>query len=130
MDYAIIKLIHQCTVVLSVAGFFVRGVASFFGATWVRGRAAKTLPHFVDSVFLLSGLTLAWILKASPGNAPWLLAKVFGLVAYVILGTIALRPGRSNAIRAVAWVSALVMAFWIVSVAITKDPSGFLRAIF
>jgi uncharacterized membrane protein SirB2 len=37
---------------------------------------------------------------------------------------IALRFGRTRAIRATAFVAALLAFAWIVSVAITKDPRG------
>ena len=129
MDYATVKLVHQAAVTLSIAGFFVRGAASFAGATWVRGRAARTLPHVVDSVLLLSALALAWMLRLTPGNAPWLLAKILGLVAYVALGVVALRPGRPRAVRATAFLGALLVVAWIVSVAITKRPLGFLATL-
>ena len=129
LDYATIKLVHQSAVALSVTGFFVRGVASFAGAGWVRGRAAKSLPHVVDTMLLLSALTLAWMLRLTPGAAPWLLAKIVGLVAYVGFGVVALRPGGSLAVRATAWVAALATVGWIVSVAITKNPRGFLAAL-
>jgi len=128
MDYAVVKLIHQWAVTLSLAGFFVRGAASLAGARWVGGRAAKTLPHVIDSVLLLSALLLAWMLRLTPGNAPWLLAKVIGLVVYIGLGVVALRPGRPRGVRAAAWIAALLTAGWIVSVAITKSPLGFLGA--
>jgi len=126
LDYAALKLVHQSAVALSVTGFFVRGLASFSGAGWVRSRAARTLPHAVDTVLLLSALAMAWTLRLTPGNAPWLLAKIVGLVLYVALGVVALRPGRSLAVRAAAWVAALATVGWIVSVAITKNPRGFL----
>jgi uncharacterized membrane protein SirB2 len=126
LDYATIKLVHQGAVALSVTGFFVRGVASFAGARWVRSRAAKSLPHVVDTVLLLSALTLAWMLRLKPTDAPWLLAKIVGLVVYVGFGVVALRPGGSVAVRATAWVAALAAVGWIVSVAITKNPRGFL----
>ena len=129
LDYATVKLVHQSAVALSVTGFFVRGVASFAGAGWVRGRAAKSLPHVVDTALLLSALTLAWMLSLTPGDAPWLLAKIVGLVVYVGLGVVALRPGGSVAVRATAWVAALATVGWIVSVAITKNPRGFLAAL-
>jgi uncharacterized membrane protein SirB2 len=124
-SYATVKLVHQCAVGLSITGFFVRGAASLAGARWVQGRAAKTLPHVVDTVLLLSALTLAWMLRLNPVHAPWLMAKIIGLVVYVVLGVIALRPGRPAAVRATAWVAALITAGWIVSVAITKSPFGF-----
>ena len=129
LDYATIKLVHQSAVALSVTGFFVRGVASFAGAGWVRSRMAKSLPHVVDTVLLLSALTLAWMLRLTPANAPWLLAKIAGLIVYVGVGVVALRPGRSLAVRATAWVTALATVGWIVSVAVTKDPRGFLAAL-
>ena len=128
MEYATLKLVHQTAVTLSITGFFVRGAASLAGARWVGGRAAKTLPHVIDTVLLLSAIALAWMLRLTPDRAPWLLAKIVGLVAYVGLGVVALRPGRPRAVRAAAWVGALVVAAWIVSVAITKDPLGFLAA--
>lgn len=129
MDYALVKLVHQGAVTISLAGFFARGAAALTGASWVQRRAAKTLPHVVDTVLLGSALTLAWLLRAHPGNAPWILAKVVGLVAYVILGAIALRPGRSWRTRLMAWLAALATAAWIVSVAITKRPLGFLSGL-
>ncbi len=126
MDYATVKLVHQTAVTLSISGFFVRGAASLAGAAWVRGRTARTLPHVVDSVLLLSALVMAGMLRLTPDRAPWLLAKIIGLVVYVVLGVVALRPGRPPAVRATAWLAALAVAAWIVSVAITKSPLGFL----
>jgi uncharacterized membrane protein SirB2 len=126
MDYVAIKLVHQTAVALSITGFFVRGAAALAGAEWVRRRAARTLPHLVDSVLLLSALTLAWMLRLTPDRAPWLLAKVIGLVVYVALGVVALRPARPRAVRAAAWAGALAVVAWIVSVALTKSPWGFI----
>ena len=129
MEYATLKLVHQGAVVLSIAGFFVRGAAGLAGARWVRGRLARTLPHVVDTVLLASALGLAWMLRLTPGNAPWLLAKILGLIVYVGLGVVALGPGRPAAVRATAWLAALATVAWIVSVAITKTPLGFLSAL-
>jgi len=130
LDYAAIKLVHQAAVVLSVAGFVVRGAAAFAGAAWVSGRAAKTLPHLVDTVLLLSALALAWMLRLTPGNAPWLLAKIAGLLVYIGLGVLALRPGRTRPVRLAAWLLALLTVGWIVSVALTKDPWGAFATLF
>jgi uncharacterized membrane protein SirB2 len=129
MDYALIKTVHQGAVALSVAGFFARGAAALAGAAWVRGRLARTLPHIVDSVLLASALMLAWMLRLTPGNAPWLMAKIVGLLAYIGLGVVALRPGRPMPVRAAAWVAALAVVGWIVSVALLKDPLGFFALI-
>ncbi|HYN61835.1 MAG TPA: SirB2 family protein [Rubrivivax sp.] len=127
IDPATLKWVHQAAVLLSVTGFFVRGVGTFTEATWSRGRIARTLPHAVDTVLLLSALALAWGLRLTPGNAPWLVAKIAGLLLYIGLGMLALRPGRTLAVRVAAWVAALLTFGWIVSVAMTRDPLGALR---
>jgi len=126
MDYFLVKTVHQCAVALSFAGFFARGLGSLGGAQWVQGRAAKTLPHVVDSVLLLSALTLAWMLRLNPVDAPWLMAKIIGLLTYIGLGMVALKPTRPAGVRTAAWIAALATFGWIVSVALTKSPLGFL----
>ena len=127
MDYALLKLLHQTTVVLSFTGFVLRGLAALAGAAWVQGRLARTLPHAVDTLLLLSALVMAWMLRLTPGTAPWLVAKIGGLLSYIALGMLALRPGRTMTLRAAAWAAALLVFGWIVSVAVTKDPLGLLR---
>jgi uncharacterized membrane protein SirB2 len=124
MDYALLKAVHQAAVTISVLSFAVRGAAALAGAGWVRHRVVKTLPHAVDTVLLLSALGLAWTLRAHPLATPWLAAKIAGLVAYVALGVLALRPGRPLAVRMAAYLAALAVVGWIVSVAITKNALG------
>ena len=124
MNYLTIRAIHETAVALSVTGFFVRGLGALVGAQPLGGRWVKALPHAVDTVLLLSALTLAWMLRITPLSAPWLLAKVCGLLAYIALGMVALRPGLPTGVRLAAWIAALATVGWIVSVAITKDPLG------
>lgn len=124
MDYATLKLVHQSAVTLSIIGFFARGWGSLAGAAWVRGHAARTLPHVVDTVLLGSAVGLAWLLQLNPLSTPWLAAKIIGLLAYIGLGMVALRPQRRPAQRTIAWVAALLCFAQIVAVAITKRASG------
>lgn len=125
VSYATLKLVHMTAVALSFAGFFVRGVGVLRGATWLRGKPARTLPHLVDTVLLASAIALAWMLRLNPLDTPWLAAKIVGLLAYIALGMVAIRPGRPAAVRGTAWVAALVVFAYIVSVALTKSPAGF-----
>ena len=129
MDYLAVKTAHQAAVALSFCGFVARGAGTLAGAAWARGRIARSLPHVVDTVLLLSALVLVWLLRLNPVAAPWLMAKIAGLLAYIGLGTVALRPGAPRRVRATAWLAALVVFGYIVSVAITKSPAGFLRSI-
>ena len=59
----------------------------------------------------------------TPDTAPWLVAKLAGVVVYIALGIVALKPGRPMAVRVAAWIGALVMFGYIAVVAITKDPA-------
>jgi uncharacterized membrane protein SirB2 len=126
VDYTTLKLVHQAAVALSIAGFAARGAGSLAGAAWTRSPMLKRLPHVVDTVLLLSALALAWLLRLDPGNAPWLAAKIVGLLVYIGLGWLALRVTQPRRVRAFAWLGALVTVGWIVSVARSKDPAGFL----
>jgi uncharacterized membrane protein SirB2 len=126
-DAAQLKLVHQGAVLVSALGFFARGIGALRGSRWVRTRAARTLPHLVDTVLLASALALAWTMQLNPVDTPWLGAKIGGLLGYVALGMLALRPGRPTALRAAAWVASLLVLGWIVSVAVTKDPLGALQ---
>jgi len=72
---------------------------------------------------------LLTMLRLNPFATPWLLAKLCGLVVYIGLGVVALRPTVARPVRAAAWLAALAVAGWIVSVAFTKTPWGFLTLI-
>jgi len=126
MDYAALKLIHQGAVAISITGFFARGAGALAGAGWARGRAARTLPHVVDTVLLATAVALAWMLRLNPLDTPWLAAKIVGLLAYIGLGMVALKPGRPVAVRGAAWIAALLCFAQIAATAITKNPLGLL----
>ena len=60
---------------------------------------------------------------------PWLLAKILGLVAYIVLGTIALKRGPTMPVRVVAFVGALLAFAYIVGAALLKSPASWLSAL-
>ena len=88
-------------------------------------RIAKTLPHIIDTLLLGSAIGMLFIWQTSPLAFTWLSAKVIALLAYIGLGMVALRFGRTRQVRILAWVSALVIAAYIVSVALNKSALGF-----
>lgn len=125
-DYLTLKLVHETAVAASIAGFTARGAASLAGAAWVRGRTARTLPHVVDTVLLASAIALAWLASLNPLRVPWLGAKVVGLLLYIGLGMVALRPQLPWRWRAAAFAAALLCFAQIVATAITKSALGLL----
>jgi uncharacterized membrane protein SirB2 len=130
MAYAILKLIHVSAVAISFLGFAARGLGALSDASWVRHRLTRTLPHLIDTVLLLSAVGMLWVIRLSPWALPWLRAKLVGLIIYIALGVIALRPvpagrtARSRTLRLIAWIGALAAFGYIVSVALTKSPLG------
>ena len=123
--YSLLKHIHVGCVVLSGTGFLLRGVWMLRGSPLLKHRLTKALPHVVDSLLLASALALAVLLHQYPFRDAWLTAKVLGLLAYIGLGAVALKRGRSLGQRRAAWLAALGVFAYIVSVALTKTPAGF-----
>jgi uncharacterized membrane protein SirB2 len=130
MDYATLKWIHISAVSASFLGFVGRGIGLLRGATWIRHPLARTLPHLIDSILLLSAGGMLWIIHMTPWALPWLRAKLAGLVIYIAFGMIALRPARdASSLQATrvslrAWIAALLVFGYIVSVALSKSPRG------
>ncbi len=126
MFYVTVKHLHIACVVLSITGFFLRGVLHMQNSALAGRRWLRILPHINDSILLAAALTLTVLIGKYPFVDAWLTAKVFGLIAYIILGTLALRAGRSPRVRVAAGVAAVAVFIWIVSVAFTKNPLGLL----
>lgn len=127
--YAAIKHIHFTCVVLSLLGFVVRGLWMLGGSSMLQERWVRVVPHVVDTLLLASALTLAVMIGQYPFVHGWLTAKVLGLIAYIGLGTVALKRGRTRRIRLTAWLAALAVFGYIVSVALSHDPRGFFSAV-
>lgn len=123
-SYLLAKYVHVGCVALSLAGFAARGVLMLTGSPLLQARAVRVLPHVVDTLLLASAVWLAVLLGQYPFVQGWLTAKLLGLLAYIVLGTYALRRGRTFQQRAAAFVGALLAAAYVVAVALTRDPRG------
>ncbi|MDX9718055.1 SirB2 family protein [Thauera sp. WH-2] len=126
MFYYAIKNLHITCVVLSAAGFLLRGLWMMTGNPLLQHRLTRILPHLVDTTLLLSAITLTVLIQQYPFVAGWATAKILGLIVYILLGTVALKRGRTQGIRVGAFVAALLVYLWIVSVALTKQAAGYL----
>ena len=124
--YFAIKHLHVTCVVLSAMGFLLRGFWMMTGSPRLKSLPARVLPHIIDSTLLLSAIALAVMIRQYPFEAGWVTAKVFGLIAYILLGTVALKRGKTQGIRLGAFAAALLVYAWIVSVALTKNVAGYL----
>ena len=112
--------------VLSLTGFFLRGLLILRSSPIMDARWVRVLPHVNDTILLVAASSLAVMSDQYPFVVGWVTAKVLGLTAYIILGSLALRAGSTRRMRIVSWLAAMAVFGWIVSVALTRQPMGFL----
>ena len=122
MDYYALKHFHMTCAGLSGALFLLRGVWMLRASAMLQQKWVRIAPHVVDTLLLASAITLAVWSHQYPGQQPWLTAKVVALIAYIVLGTVALKRGRTRAVRVAAFAGALLVFAYIVMVAVTKTP--------
>ncbi|MGL6249431.1 MAG: SirB2 family protein, partial [Billgrantia desiderata] len=82
--------------------------------------------HVNDTLLLLLGITLMTMLSMWPHQHSWLAAKLLGLLGYILLGTVAIKRGRTPMTRGLAALAAIVVFVYIMGTAMTKDPWFFL----
>ncbi len=117
--YPVIKGLHLGFVAITVTLFLSRGLWTLVQGTPPAGRWARVLPHANDTLLLASGLGLAYL--SGYWSQPWLMAKLGGIVLYIGLGLLALRPGSPRAQRAGAFAAALVVLAYVIAVALAKQ---------
>ena len=126
MEYSALKLLHVSCAGISYFLFVVRGVWMMRGSALLQNSWVRTVPHVVDTILLASAIALAIIIHQYPLMNAWLTAKVGALLVYIGLGMVALRRGKTLAVRTAAWLSAQAAFFYMVAVAVTRNPLPFL----
>jgi uncharacterized membrane protein SirB2 len=121
MSYALLKHIHAVAAAIVLILFVLRGIWMVAESPMLQRRWVRVLPHVNDTILLLAAIGLATF----TGFAPFVVVKIAGLVLYVVLGTIALRRGRTKSIRVAAFAAALAVLVYIFAVAIRKTPLPF-----
>ena len=121
MNYLALKHLHITFAVLSGSFFLLRGVWMLLDSSLLQRRWVKVVPHVVDTLLLTSALGLVFWSGQYPFVQAWLTAKVLALVAYIVLGTIALKRGKTQGVRAFALLAALATFAYIVAVALTRN---------
>lgn len=122
--YSQIKTLHIACVVCSGVLFTFRGVLMWTESPRTNALALRRLSYAIDTLLLGSAVSLAGILHQFPFVTSWLTAKLLLLVVYIVMGTFALRRGKTRLTRRVCFVAALFIYVFIVSIAMTHNPSG------
>ncbi|MGV0998362.1 MAG: SirB2 family protein [Fluviibacter sp.] len=120
--YVWLKHAHVSLVGLSYLLFVARGAVAL-NQPLSASRKSRFVVHLVDTGLLLCGVSLAILLHLNPVHVPWLGAKIIGLMVYIVVGSVAIRQGKSFRARLSAWLFAQALFFYIVLVAWTKSPT-------
>lgn len=124
--YGFIKSAHIYCVVLSIGLFIVRGLwiivlrKDWSGALWLN------LPRLVDSLLLLSAITLMILSGLYPGVYGWITVKLLFVLIYIFLGMVALHWAKRRSYQLMAFVFALLSVFYVVGIALSKNPVFFI----
>ena len=122
MDYLSLKHFHMGCAALSGSLFLLRGTWMLRASPMLQLKWVRIAPHVVDTLLLASAIGLALWSHQYPGQQPWLTTKLLALLGYIVLGSIALKRGRTKAQRQAAFAAALALFAYIVLVALTKRP--------
>ncbi|RJG09367.1 SirB2 family protein [Massilia cavernae] len=126
MSYLMLKHAHMTLAAISGTFFLIRGMWMLAASSMLQRAWVRSMPHLVDSLLLTTAIALAWWSGQSPVSSPWLGAKVVALVAYILLGSVALKHGKTRLVRAGAFIAALGCFAYIGATAMTKNPLFFL----
>ena len=124
--YLFLKYAHLAFAITTISGCFLRGYWMLTGSEQLSRRTTRIAPHVIDALFLLTGIAMVYVLSLPVLQTPWLLAKFAALLAYVVLGAIALRRGSTLQVRLIAFVGALSAFAYVVGAALSKSPLSWL----
>lgn len=122
--YLAIKQAHVGLVSASGLLFALRGAALLGGQGWAMQRPWRLLSYAIDTGLLAAALLLWAMLQIHPVSQPWLGTKLILLVVYIVLGSLALKRGRTPGVRRGAYVAALATYGFMATVALAHHPSG------
>ena len=125
MNYLLIKHIHVTAAALSILFFIIRAYWSVTENSLLQKKVVKIAPHIIDTVLLVAAIMLSMLLGPA-ASQPWVLTKIILLVAYIGVGTVAIKRGRTPGTRAVAAVIAVAIFAYIVGVALNRSPASWL----
>lgn len=121
MSYLAVKHLHITCAALSGLLFLARGILMMRESPLLQRRWVNSSSHVIDTVLLGSALTMVIWSAQYPFVLDWLTVKVLAVIAYIVVGAVALRRGKTKGIRTGAFIAALLLFGYILKVALTKQ---------
>lgn len=127
MSYTLLVNLHVATAMISLLLFIWRGIWIMQHANQTRPRWMKWLPHINDSILFILGIILMLLIQQYPIINSWLTVKLGALVIYILLGMVVMKWASQRHWQLTAWLAALLVYGYMLSVAVTKKPLWFLH---
>ncbi len=124
--YPQIKQFHIAIALLSGLIFAIRGAFVIGGAQWPRAALVRWTSYVVDTTLLTAAAMLLTILPAGLFANGWLTVKLALIVAYIVLGILALRRNRGRGARIALYLAALLVYAQVYGIARAHHPLGWL----
>lgn len=122
--YVLLKTTHVGCVIASGLLFGVRGVLLLCGHAQVMQRPWRLLSYAIDTVLLSAALGLWALLSLNPLTQAWLATKLILLPIYIVLGSLALKRGRTAAVRRGSLLAAVCVYLLMALSALSHRPLG------
>lgn len=116
--YMMVKHSHMTLAILSLLFFILRAGWAISGSTLLTRPFVRIAPHVIDTLLLACGLYLLSFI----GMQSFIVAKLIGLVLYIVLGTMAIKRAQTSGQKAVYAVLAVLTFAYIMGAAIRHSP--------
>ncbi len=120
--YPAVKHLHLMLIALSVVFFTVRFILHLRDSEMLEKKFLKIAPHVIDTFLLLSGVALCFIINQFPLENAWLTEKLGAVVAYIVLGIIAMKINRNKLFKVFAYIGAISWLVYAARMAVFKQP--------
>ena len=125
--YPQIKWVHVASVFASGLLFLLRGTLVQVRREHIAMLAPlRYLSYSIDTVLLSAAFMLLTILPHAMYANGWLATKLVLLLVYVVLGSLALKRGRTVRTRAICFFAAVLVYIGIIGIARAHHPMGWL----
>jgi uncharacterized membrane protein SirB2 len=125
--YPVARGAHLALAALSVGLFMARWFGAVLERAWVLGPLARRASVAIDSLLLGAGVLLWVSLQLNPLRDQWLAVKLALIVAYIVLGSFAIKRAKAPRLRAMFGWAALACIAAVVGVAVSHDAALPLR---
>ncbi len=118
-------IIHITFVLISFFSFIIRVILLTFQSRLLKNKFFKITPHIIDTLLLLSGITLVIQGQWLTGEYSWVITKLIIIFIYIGLGVMVMRSVGIK--RWLAFIATLSCYGYIIAIAVSKQSFlGFL----